>query len=87
MALSDEYYADPIDQAARETERQTAEFLRIHKEKAKQKLPATGKCWFCQEAVKKGLLFCKPSKADIEDGYSCRDEYDRVKEAKIRNGR
>lgn len=87
MSQMEDFYTDPIDQAARETERQNAAALKAQQEKAKHRLPCTGKCWFCQEPLKGELLFCKPTKEDIEDSYSCRDEYDRVKEARFRNGK
>ena len=87
MSQMEDFYVDPVDIAARETDRQTAAALKAQQERAKHKLPHTGKCWFCQETVKKDLIFCKPSKDDLKDGYSCRDEYDRVKAAKVRNGK
>ncbi len=87
MAYSDDNYTDPIDIAARETERQTAHAIQAQKEKAKQKLPHKGRCWYCEEPVKGDLLFCKPSKEDIADNYACLHEYERMHQAKLRNGR
>lgn len=87
MTTNDERYTDPIDVAARNSEQMLQDALNAHKENTKYKLPHTGKCWYCGEKVKKGLLFCKPNKQDLEDKYSCASEYERMKEAKIRNGK
>ncbi len=86
-SMNEDRYVDPVDIAARNTEQMMADALNAHKENSKYRLPYTGKCWFCSESVKKAALFCKPSKQDVADGYSCAAEYERLKDAQKRNGK
>ena len=84
---NDDRYVDPVDIAARNSEQMLADALKAHHENSKYKLPANGKCWFCADKIKKDLLFCKPSKQDVAEGYSCAAEYERLKDAQLRNGK
>jgi len=85
--IHDERYTDPIDISARTTEKMLEDALKQHRENTKYKLPANGKCWYCGETVKKDLVFCKPTKQDVADNYSCRGAYEELLESRKRNGK
>lgn len=82
-----ERLSDTLDAAAIQTEKDLEAALRAQKERARNKLPHRGTCWYCEEPVKKPLLFCKPTKQDIADNYSCQAEYEKLQKARYRNGR
>lgn len=78
---------DILDRANLAAELHLQNALDNHKKLARTILPKTGKCLFCDEKTSKKVSFCIPSKHDIQDGYSCEAEYQKMKQAKIRNGR
>lgn len=82
-----ERLSDTLDMAALHSEKDLEHALKIQREKAKNKLPHRGTCWYCEEPVKKPLLFCRPTQQDIEDKYSCQAEYENLQKARYRNGR
>jgi hypothetical protein len=68
--------ADEIDRANDEAERFLARSIH-NNQTARPVLLACGQCHYCGEGVAEGLRFCD---AD------CRDDYDRLSEARKRNG-
>lgn len=46
-----------------------------------QHLAPCGRCYWCDETIQAGTLFCRP---DV--GGSCRDDYEREQAARRRNG-
>lgn len=68
--------ADEIDRANDQAELFLAQAIR-HNKAARVRLLPTGECLFCREPVKDARLFC-----DAE----CRDDHDRLTEARRRNG-